>query len=262
MDVRGEVIDTHAHVWSPGRRHPAQRGHTTLPSSADDLLAVMADAGVGAAMVSTTSLAGERDILDASALSDQRLLPVLTIDAGHVREGAPPSVAGFRGIRLVGEWCGDSRTDLEAIVRVAHESSLPLQWTQPLTDAAADAVQEITALGVTQVIDHLGLIDPFSAKQRALLVGLAEVDRVFLKLSGLYALSGRPWPYPDLWPLLQESIEAFGADRVIWGSDWPLSAESASYRQQLELLTLLPFISAEGRTKILRDNPRSLWPAP
>lgn len=249
------------HVWPRERIHPAQRYPQPMQSSLADLLPAMDGAGVDHAVVSTTSLTTEEELLAMLEHSDRRLIPVLTVDPARAREETVAGADRFCGLRLVGDWGDEVGADLDSVVRIAAESDLTIQWTRRLADDSGKLVRAIADYGVAQVVDHLGLIDPFREDERAMLWRLADISRVYVKVSGLYALSAQDWPYRDLWPLLEESIAAFGVDRMLWGSDWPLSEESASYGNQLELLNLLPFVSANDREMILQHTPARLWAA-
>ena len=76
------------------------------------------------------------------------------------------------------------------------------------------------------IVDHLGLPQrptflrddpPFSSLAK--LLQLAALPNVYVKLSGAPTLSEEQYPFADLWPHLTEVIEAFGAERLMWGTD-------------------------------------------
>jgi len=80
--------------------------------------------------------------------------------------------------------------------------------------------------GLTVVVDHLALPqppihepdDPPFARLPDLLA-LAQFPNVAVKITGAPGLSLEPYPYHDLWPHLHRIVSAFGAERVIWGTD-------------------------------------------
>ena len=53
---------------------------------------------------------------------------------------------------------------------------------------------------------------------------LARHPHVFCKLSGLPAEAGGNWSREQLEPFLDVAADAFGAERLMWGSDWPVSS--------------------------------------
>ena len=71
------------------------------------------------------------------------------------------------------------------------------------------------------VIDHWGFflqngaIDEGSWQQ---LLSLSSYPQVYVKISAMFRVSTEEWPYSDLDTRLVELVEAFGADRIMWGS--------------------------------------------
>jgi L-fuconolactonase len=67
--------------------------------------------------------------------------------------------------------------------------------------------------------------EPWATKMAA----IARYTPVFCKLSGI-ATEARPgWTTETLKPYAQHVISSFGADRVMWGSDWPVLELNGSY---------------------------------
>lgn len=58
---------------------------------------------------------------------------------------------------------------------------------------------------------------------------LAEETGGFCKLSGLVTEAEPEWTAKDLEPFVRHVIDAFGPDRVMWGSDWPVCRLQAEY---------------------------------
>src|SRR5579871_3324633 len=82
------------------------------------------------------------------------------------------------------------------------------------------------------VIDHAakpdiasGRFDAWARDMRA----IAAETRVTCKLSGLVTEAAAGWTVETLRPYVDLLVEAFGADRLMWGSDWPVLNLNASY---------------------------------
>ena len=58
---------------------------------------------------------------------------------------------------------------------------------------------------------------------------LAANTAAYCKLSGLVTEAGRDWTVARLRPYVEHVLECFGADRVMWGSDWPVLTLAADY---------------------------------
>jgi predicted TIM-barrel fold metal-dependent hydrolase len=92
---------------------------------------------------------------------------------------------------------------------------------------------------VTVIIDHMGRFqapapsDPLFQR----LIDLRDCDNVYVKMSGFYAFSQRPYPYEDLQPQAQALYQAYGASRLMWASDYPLLLHAGeSYPQDTAIL--------------------------
>lgn len=76
------------------------------------------------------------------------------------------------------------------------------------------------------ILDHCGVpdiagggLDPWRDDMRA----LAELDNVTCKLSGLLAYCAPDHAHHEaIAPYVDHVLEAFGPDRMVWGSDWPV----------------------------------------
>ena len=90
------------------------------------------------------------------------------------------------------------------------------------------------------VIDHLAnppiaaaTLDGWARK----LEDVACLPHLFCKLSGMVTQANREhWTSDDLKPYVQLAVQAFGYDRLMFGSDWPVCTLAASYHQTLGVL--------------------------
>jgi L-fuconolactonase len=111
-------------------------------------------------------------------------------------------------------------------------------------------------------LEHLGGPDlsngPPFAESRPLF-DLVRFPNLYLKFSSvnLYAAMAGPGTPADFFRLL---VEAFGARRMMWGSNFPATYDRG-LKQQLELAReQLSFLSAEDQRWIFADTALSLWP--
>ena len=78
-----------------------------------------------------------------------------------------------------------------------------------------------------------GVISPW----RENLAELARRENVFCKLSGLVTeASWQSWTEADLDPYLQIALTAFGPERVMFGSDWPVMLLGSSYTRWVDIV--------------------------
>jgi L-fuconolactonase len=80
---------------------------------------------------------------------------------------------------------------------------------------------------------------------------LAAETRLVCKLSGLVTEAGPSWSAETLRPYVDVLVEAFGADRLMWGSDWPVLNLNGSYAAWMSAAeTLLGDLSDTEREAI------------
>ncbi|GAB4518629.1 MAG: amidohydrolase family protein [Roseibium sp.] len=68
---------------------------------------------------------------------------------------------------------------------------------------------------------------------------IAKGTAAFCKLSGLVTEAGETWTPDTLKPYVDHLLDAFGPQRLIWGSDWPVCTLAASYDQWIETTEVL-----------------------
>ncbi|RTG23879.1 amidohydrolase family protein, partial [Serratia marcescens] len=88
------------------------------------------------------------------------------------------------------------------------------------------------------VLDHLGKPDiARGARHWAQQIRpLAVLPHVACKLSGLITEApGGRWRAEELLPFFDAALEAFGPQRLMFGSDWPVCLLAGDYRQVVQL---------------------------
>jgi L-fuconolactonase len=92
--------------------------------------------------------------------------------------------------------------------------------------------------GLTIVIDHLAkppIKDRGWEPWASLLARAAEAPNVYAKISGLNtAADFETWTAADLKPYIDHAIACFGADRLMFGSDWPVAILAGDYQKVWE----------------------------
>ncbi len=116
----------------------------------------------------------------------------------------------------------------------------------------------------TFILDHLGkpgikqqLLDPWQADMRK----LAAVPNVACKISGIVTEAvHNGWQPSDLEPFIYVALEAFGEERVLFGSDWPVALLASSYRRWYETLDALTArLSISARRRLWAENAQRIY---
>ncbi len=121
---------------------------------------------------------------------------------------------------------------------------------------------------VQVVIDHLARIDlkqsdPMPEFQK--LLALAKYPNVYVKVSELSVLSpSAEYPWSDTFAWVKRMYDAFGPDRMLWGTGFPGATRTQAGRptltQELNLIRQeIPFFTPQDRQKILGTNAARLW---
>jgi L-fuconolactonase len=90
---------------------------------------------------------------------------------------------------------------------------------------------------------------------------LAEFPNVHCKFSGLVTEADwQHWKPEDIVPYLNVAFRAFGPDRLMAGSDWPVCLVAASYEQTLDLVeNYLNQYGSAVRDAVLGGNAQRFW---
>jgi predicted TIM-barrel fold metal-dependent hydrolase len=130
----------------------------------------------------------------------------------------------------------------------------------------ADMIDRFPAVKV--VIDHLAQADlkaedPMPEFKK--LLALARYPNTWVKVSELTSVSkSGEYPFVDAYPWVKHVYDAFGPDRLLWGTGYPGAARSFYKRPTLtEELALIrgriPFFNAEDQDKVLGGNAARIW---
>jgi len=112
--------------------------------------------------------------------------------------------------------------------------------------------------GLDLVIDHgakpgiaAGTREPWASEMRA----LARGTSAWCKLSGLVTEASADWAASDLRPYADHLLDCFGAERLMWGSDWPVVELAGGYdRWRTTTMELLAPLDEPSRERILGGN--------
>lgn len=109
------------------------------------------------------------------------------------------------------------------------------------------------------VIDHIAkpyIKDGFYDGWANLMLAIGAQQNVYCKLSGMVTEADyKTWTPQTIKPYMQLVLKAFGADRLLFGSDWPVCLVAGNYKRVKELVTdFISQLSAEDQEKILGLN--------
>jgi predicted TIM-barrel fold metal-dependent hydrolase len=128
-----------------------------------------------------------------------------------------------------------------------------------------DNFDEIDALctaspSTPAIIDHFGHCTPDQPADFERLLELAGHSNLHVKLSEWPRASNEGWPYADLFSWIPRLIDAFGADRLMWGTDFPFIVEQTGYDRGWSIAEAIqPALSDEQLRDILGGTAARLF---
>lgn len=218
-----------------------------VPLSYEMLRAMMAEAGVDAAVLVPPSWEGDRNdycLEAARAYPNQfavmgRLAVTDSSNKGALEDWIQP---GMLGIRLTLHHASD-----QAWMR---EGKLDWFWPEverlniPVMVHGPTVIDELAVVagrhpGLRLIIDHMGLgrehADGEMAAAVERTITLAKFPNVFCKTSAAPCFSTEPYPHRNTFGPIRRAIEAFGPKRCFWGTD--LSRMPGTFREAVTMFT-------------------------
>ena len=270
------LIDAHQHFWRLSERAgywpPAELAAIYRDFAPADLEPLLRQNGVrGTVLVQTLPTVADTEwMLDLAATNDFILGVVGWVDlespaaaATIARLAQNPKLKGLRPMLQDlpdAHWIENPALDaaIKAMIehRLAFDALVLPCHLEPLRKFAERHPN------LPLVIDHAakpliaqGLSEPWLSELRR----LAALPQVCCKLSGLLTEAGLPHASPagqkTVAPYAEAIIDLFGADRLIWGSDWPVVRLASDYAAWLAITrALLAGLPAEHLAAVLGGN--------
>jgi L-fuconolactonase len=253
------VTDAHVHLWNPARlSYPwltPDLAPINRPIEFDQLERRLSQTGV------------DRAVLVQSAETDEDTDYLLEIAAAHPEIAGvvgwlaledPASAAerlaelrgrdGFCGVRVGINMEPDAdwllRPDVDESLGLLEEADVPFD----VVSVRRRHLELVPILSerhprLRMVVDHLS--KPPIRKDESWVSGwrrnlalAAENPNVYAKVSGLTPARGAldDWTADELRPFVEHAFETFGADRLMFGTDWPVSELAGGYHKVWEAL--------------------------
>lgn len=246
------VVDTHCHIGL----------HKYEPVEA--LLFHMERASVDQAVL--IQYLGNSDngyLVDAIEANPGRFAAAMIVDddddGSAIRAWAE---RGLAGIRLLADFRSHGSDPLSHW-RVADELGLVVSvFSRPDILQSAEFKEVLRFFpNLSMIIEHLGGVKPgVDLEEFAAITALARHENLTIKLPGFGEFCDLPCPFQEIPPLAELTLEAFGARRVMWGSDWPPVSSREGFDNSLAFpLEYLSPLSADERAWIFGKTARQVW---
>ncbi|MCS3844098.1 amidohydrolase [Microbacterium sp. AK031] len=244
------VIDAHQHVWDPRRAHyawlPNEAAELDRPIYFDELRHELRNVGVD-----FTVQVQSGDVPEDTALmiESAEMHPEVAGIVGYAPVDRPDACAS-----TIDQWRGNplmvgvrtlihNQPDPDWLLRpdVGEGLSLLAQagLTFDIVSVTPRHLEHVPILAARHpnlsfVIDHLskppvGLADREPWWTR--IAAAADHTNVYGKVSGLYSATRTPgaWSTAQIEPYFERALDLFGAERLMYGGDWPISIPEGGY---------------------------------
>jgi predicted TIM-barrel fold metal-dependent hydrolase len=277
------IVDAHVHLWDPGRfRMPWLDGDATLqrPFELTDLAGAAEGLPLRQVVYVQVDVTPAYGLLEARwaverAHHDRRLAGIVAwapMEDGDIVRSYLDSLATLRpyikGVRRLIQSEPDPdfavRPDLIAGLRLLPEYGLSFDICIRHSQLVR-TIEMVRACPDTQfVLDHVAkpdirnhVLDPW----REQMAQLAELPNVVCKISGMVTEADHAaWNIEQLRPYVSHALDVFGEQRVLFGGDWPVVTQAATYRRWVDTLeSLTTDQSPAARDALWASNARRVY---
>src|SRR5215467_2020442 len=268
------IIDSHVHVWKKDPQYPWAKETTRPPdkdASAEMLLDLMKANGVA----KTVIIQVIHYRWDNSYLADVlKRYPMKFRGVARVNPESPAApddlsrlveTQGFRGVRIspAGNSSGDwiSGPLMPPLWKRCDSLKVPMTVLAPVTrmPEVAKLVEKFPSL--TVVIDHMADSPLDKPQMLDMLIALKRYPKVFVKVSHTWSLSKQDYPYLDSQAQVKRLYDAFGPQRLMAGTDWPLVEGYCGYAKAVDIArNQMKFLNEEDKSWIMSRTIERVWP--
>lgn len=268
-----QIVDGQIHVWINDPQYPWAEGTRNPPK--EDRTAAMALELMKANGVQRTVIAqyigfkwDNRYCLDSIrkyAPYFQGVCRVDPTDPAASDQLSHLTEQGFRGVRISptanasGDWITGPL--MPPLWKRAQSLRIPMQVYAPITRMPdlEHLIEQCPDL--TVVIDHMADCPIDRPEELEKLIALKRYPRVFVKISHTWSISRQPYPWLDAQEYVKRLHAAYGPQRLMWASDWPVDLGFTTYDKTLSVVRdEMKFLNAEDKVWILGKTAQVVWP--
>ena len=252
------IVDAQIHIWK--NHKPTNANHRQVTDfTAADVLKEMDEGGVNAALIHPPGWDPDSNALAVEAARQHpnrlAILGNFPLDRPESRstgrqhqEPAGHAGAALRAAAAAPADLADRRHPGLAVARgrarrAAHRAP------RPRSASGRSATIAERHPGLKLIIDHFGRPDAAWSNLPDL-VAAARHRNVALKATGAPSYSSEPYPYRDIHGHIRKLYDAYGPERMFWGTD--ITRMPCSWRQCVTMFTEeLPWLSAKDKELIM-----------
>jgi predicted TIM-barrel fold metal-dependent hydrolase len=268
-----QIVDAQIHLWGSGL--PSNLSHRQVTSfTPEEAIGLMDEGGVDAAVIHPPGWDPNSTEMALKAVRDY---PGRFAIMGSLPLDRPETRARIATWRQQPGMLGLRYTFLHDPAKSQLHSGA-LDWLWPACEAAGvpvamlatDSLKQIGNIaerhpGLRLTIDHLGgrgglttLKDAAAMTHIPELLALAKHPNVAVKATGAPGYSSESYPFPAMQVYLRQIFDAFGPQRMFWGTD--ITKMPCSWRECATMFTEeLPWLSEPDKRLVMGDALCAWW---
>ena len=266
------IVDPHVHVWKRDPAFPFAEGARVPERDAapETLLELMKANGVARTVIVQVIHYKYDNRYLASVLKRfpglfQGVCRVDPLDPAAPDHLSLLTAQGFRGVRLSpagnagGDWFRGPL--MPPLWKRCQELKVPMTVLAPIARMPEAAVLLDKLPGLTVVIDHMADCPIDQPAELEKLIALRRYPKVFVKISHTWSISKQPYPWLDAQEYVKRLHAAFGPERLMWATDWPIVENVSTYARALSVVRdEMKFLNAADKDWIMNKTIERVWP--
>ena len=266
------IIDPHVHVWKHDPQHPFAEGAHVPDRDAtpEMLLDLMKANGVSKTVIIQVIHYKYDNRFVADVLKRYpgtfqavcRVDPLNPAASDHLSQLVQQ---GFRGVRLSPS--GDASGDwfrgplMPPLWKRCSDLKVPMTVLAPITRMPDVAALLEKLPDLTVVIDHMADCPIDQPAQLEKLIALRRYPKVFVKISHTWSISKQAYPWLDAQEYVKRLHQAYGPQRLMWATDWPIIEGYSTYDKALRVVRdEMKFLNSDDRQWMLSKTIERVWP--
>jgi L-fuconolactonase len=268
------ILDSHVHVWKHDPEYPFAEGANVPARDAapETLLGLMKANGVSKTVIIQVihykyDNRFVADVLKKYRGTFQAVCRVDPLDPAAPDHLSQWTAQGFHGVRISpsgnasGDWFHGPL--MPPLWKRCQELKIPMTVLAPIT-----RMPEVGALlektpELTVVIDHMADCPIDQPAELEKLIALKRYPNVFVKISHTWSISKQPYPWLDAQQYVKRLHAAYGPQRLMWATDWPILEAKTTYDKALTVVRdEMKFLNAEDKRWMLSKTVETVWPFP
>jgi predicted TIM-barrel fold metal-dependent hydrolase len=265
------IVDSHVHVWKHDPEYPFAPGaHVPARDATPEmLLDLMKANGVSrTVIVQVIHYRYDNRYLAAVLKRYPRLFHgvarVDPLDPAAPDQLSRLTAQGFRGVRLspsggaAGDWFRGPL--MPPLWKRCLDLNVPMTVLAPIGRMPDVGLLLEKFPELTVVIDHMADCPVDQPAELEKLIALERYPRVFVKISHTWSLSRQPYPWLDAQELVKRLYHAFGPQRLMWATDWPIIEDRSTYDKALTVVRdEMKFFNADDLRWVLSGTVERVW---